>query len=95
MIAASDQEFLALLAECTRHAAEKHQPQFVQVSAVAGQVIASLTLELFETQQQEVAAAAINLRLVTCQAVERSRYSEIKGTFEMDPVTGDETEYTQ
>lgn len=82
-----------MLAGCTRHAAEKHQPQFGQISALAGQVIASLTLDLFESQQAEVAAAAANLRLVASEAVKHSRYSEVKGAFEMPPVTESETKY--
>jgi len=90
--------FLGLVSTCTRHSVERHPELFAQISAVAGQVVASLTLELFETQQAELAQCSAGLRRLAVNAVHQARYSELKGIFELsepeansDTVTGNVT----
>lgn len=75
--------FKNLLADCTRHSAEAHPELFRQITAVAGQVIASLALELFESRESEVSQYAAELRSLAVTAVNQTAYSEVNGTFEL------------
>jgi len=83
IVGSDNSPFLNLLASCTRHAAEKHQELFAKISAIAGQVIASLALELFEAQDPELKKFAGELRSITVTAVNQTGFSAVSGTFEL------------
>jgi hypothetical protein len=93
LVGRQEEQFMQMVGGCTRHVAERHPEVFAQVSSVAGQAIAALSLELFESQDPTAGDRAAAMRAVAVTALRDSRFSEVSGGFELrPPVTSSETD---
>jgi hypothetical protein len=81
----TEEAFLPLMAECTQHAAETHPEIFKSISVFAGTVVASLALELFESQDPEVGKLAAAMRTDAVATLRDLHFSEVKRGFEVRP----------
>jgi len=83
--AANGVAFYGLSMRCAAHAMECHTDRFHGVShALATQLMASLSLELFESQSPDLAQSAAALRTGTINAIANVKYSELTGKLEVE-----------